>query len=159
MVPTYTRAIKEAIIDSFLGSNLVVILINHPSLGEENLTELELEARRSLTMEEVVEVELEATNGYSRKVVSIDPELIVSDDSGSYVDLSVEFTAEGGNMNPFTHIVTACNCDLINADPIVNGNNRGSDLGNIIFVESVEGGTMELQQGLTFEYNFRLAAA
>lgn len=152
MLPTYTNEIKKSIISDYLKSNLVILLIYKPGLGLTNaITSIEQEARLNLTMLEASATEVGATqlNGYSRNIVS---SLNITDDFSS--SLEVTFTADGGNIGPFTHVVAARGADLRNAS-ISNGNNRGNSQGTVIFVEPVINAPLILNDLYTFRYTLK----
>jgi len=167
-IPTYTYAIKENIIKNYLGSNLVVALINNPNLGiTDTPTSQELESRASLTMTDVFNTEIGSTslNGYSRSIVlnsSINTSIISNELTEA--EINVSFTASGGNLEPFSHIVVIRGANITSADPNLNGNNRGDTNGNIIFVEPVTntanpGNPLSISDGTTFDYTFKLVSS
>lgn len=160
MIPTYTYAIKEEIIQTCFGNNLIIALINNSTLGiTDTPTGSELEARRNFTMTDVFDFELTVTNGYARYIVpAIDVDVVIVDTELSRADITASFTASGGDMPEFSHIVVIANADIIGADPILNGNNRGNTIGTIVFIEPVDnaGVPLTITNGTTFEYDFAL---
>ena len=165
MIPTYTDAIKQGIIQDYLGSNLVVLLINAASLGiTDTPTVVQLEARRDYTMVQVFSTEIGATvlNGYARQIVApIDITVTQPTDELSEAEITVTFTANGGDMDAFSHFVVVRGADLTGADPVLNGNNRGNTIGDIIFIEPVDnaGSPLVLTDGTSLEYTFKLIAS
>lgn len=162
MIPTYTYAIKQELLDTFLGNNLIVALINAPTLGiTDTPSAQQLENRATYTMTNVFssEIGLANLNGYARQII-LPGDITVNQVNTqlSDVDLSVSFTATGGDFDPFTHLVVIKDADLVNADPILNGNNRGSTIGTIIFIEPVDNGgaPLTLIEGLSYNYDFKL---
>lgn len=162
MIPTYTNQIKREIIESFLGSNLVVALVNYPNAGlSDTPTTQELAARKNFGMTNVFNTEIGRTNmnGYARQIVE---DLSIETLSTlTKAEVEVSFTAEGGNFDPFTHIVLIKDADLSNADPATNGNNRGSTVGSVIYIEPVNNQSQPLilTNNLTFNYSFSLNIA
>lgn len=167
-IPTYTYLIKENIIKNYLGSNLVVALINNSNLGiTDTPTAQESEARRNLTMTDVFNTEIGNTslNGYARALIlnnSISTNVV--NESLTETELTVSFTASGGDMEPFSHIVVIRGANITSADPVLNGNNRGDTNGNIIFVEPVDnfsnpGNPLVILNGATFDYTFKLVSS
>jgi hypothetical protein len=168
MIPTYTYKIKENIIKNYLGANLVVALINNASLGiTDTPTNQELESRRNFSSSNLFNFEIGSSslNGYARAI--IDNSSISTDIVNAQVtetNLTATFTAFGGSFEPFTHIVVIRGANLSNANPELNGNNRGDTTGTIIFIEPVEnpinpGSPLTLNNGVSYNYNFKLVSA
>ena len=167
MIPTYTTSIKQSIIENFFGSNLVIALVNRPSLGiTDTPTVNEIAARQAFNMTGVFDSEIGAINlnGYARQIVtSGDINVVVVNTERSEAEITVSFTASTAAMDPFSHIVAIRNADLVNADPLINGNNRGSSVGEVIFVEPVDnpilpGSIFSIPIAATYEYTFKLIA-
>lgn len=167
-IPTYTNLIKENIIKNYLGSNLVVVLINNPNLGiTDSPTVQQLNARRNLTMIDVFNTEIGGNNlnGYARAIVNnsnINP-IIVNTDL-TEAEINVSFTAVGGVMGPFSHIVVVRGANVSGANPLTNGNNRGDTTGNIIFIEPITNNAapetaLSILNGATFDYTFKLISS
>lgn len=168
MIPTYTTSIRESIIENFFANNLVIALISRPSLGiTDTPTAAELAARQALNMTDIFNAEIGAVqlNGYHRNIVgSGDINVVVIDTETSEAEITVTFTANGGTMDSFSHIVAIRSADLTGADPVLNGNNRGSTLGEVIFVEPVNnaaspGSALSLSDGTSFDYTFKLISS
>lgn len=168
MIPTYTYAIKEKLITDYLGGNLVVALINAPDLGiTDTPSTQQLNARRTYTMNNVftTEIGVTALNGYARQIVDpLDITVTQVDTNLSEAEISVSWTAVDGDMEPFSHFVVIRGAELTNADPIVNGNNRLSTIGTIIFIEPVNnianpGVPYIITENLTFNYTFKLLSS
>lgn len=168
MIPTYTHKIKENIVKNYLGSNLIVALINYSNLGITDAPSAqELEARRNFTTQQLFNFEIGVSNlnGYARAIVdntNINP--IQVNSTLTEASINVSFTAQGGPFEPFTHIVIVRGANLNNADPTINGNNRGDTNGTVIFVEPVQntlnpGSAITLGEGTTFNYDFKLISA
>lgn len=164
-IPTHTYAIKENIIKNYLGSNLVVVLINNANLGiTDTPTAQEQESRATLTMTDVFNTEVGSTslNGYARAIVSSSSIVTsVINTQLTEAEINVSFTATGGDIEAFSHIVVIRGATVTNADPLLNGNNRGDTNGNIIFVEPVTntsnpGFSLSIVNGTTFDYTFKL---
>jgi len=167
-IPTYTYIIKENLIKNYLGSNLVVALINNPNLGiTDTPTAEESEARRNLTMTDVFNTEIGGTNlnGYARAIILNNTiNTTVVNTELTEAELNVLFTANGGDMEAFSHIVVIRGANITGADPILNGNNRGDTNGTIIFVEPVNnisnsGNPLTILDGTTFDYTFKLMSS
>lgn len=164
MIPTYTTSIKEGIISNYLGVNLVVLLINNASLGiTDTPTQVQLDARAAYTMTNVFSTEIGATvlNGYARQIVlpgDIIPTVVTSELTEA--EITVAFTAVG-DMDAFSHFVVVRGADLSGADATGNGNNRGSTIGDIIFIEPVDNGgsPLILTDGNSIDYTFKLIAS
>jgi len=167
-IPTYTYLIKENLIKNYLGSNLVVALVSNTNLGiTDTPTAIEAEARRNLTMTDVFNTEIGGTalNGYARAIIlnnTINTTVVNTELTES--ELNVSFTASGGDMDPFSHIVVIRGANVTGADPILNGNNRGDTNGTIIFVEPVDnianpGNPLTVLNGATFDYTFKLISS
>lgn len=167
-IPTYTYLIKESIIKNYLGSNLVIALINNSNLGiTDTPTAQELEARRNLTMTDIFNTEIGniSLNGYARAIIlnnTITTNIVNGDLTES--ELNVSFTASGGDMEAFSHIVAIRGANVTGADPVLNGNNRGDTNGSIIFVEPVDnlsnpGSPLVVLNGSTFDYTFKLISS
>lgn len=167
-IPTYTYLIKESIIKNYLGSNLVIALINNSNLGiTDTPTAQELEARRNLTMTDIFNTEIGGTslNGYARAII-LNNTITTTVVNGELTEseLTVSFTASGGDMEAFSHIVAIRGANVTGADPILNGNNRGDTNGSIIFVEPVDnlsnpGNPLVVLNGATFGYTFKLISS
>lgn len=167
MIPTYTTAIKEKIIKDYLGSNLVVALINNINLGITDLpSSTQLEARENYNINNLLTNEIGASNlnGYKRALI-LNNTITTSVTSPSTIEanFTVNFEAIGGNFDPFSHIVVIRGANITNALPS-NGNNRGDVNGTIIFIEPVNNilnpaQPLVLQQGITYTYNFKLISA
>lgn len=168
MVPTYTYEIKHKIIKDYLGANLAVALINNINLGLTDApSNEELEARKLFIANSLVDFEIgdSVLNGYRRNLISnssINP--IIISPNQTEVSLQATFTAIGGNFNPATHVVVLRGANINAANPITNGNNRGDTNGTIIFIEPINnilnpGTPFILQEGITFNYNFKLINA
>ena len=165
MIPTYTRAVRKSLIETFFGNNLVVALIDYEELGLSNSPTVEqLNARRDLDMSEVAsrEIGADSLNGYARYIVTIDKiDVIEIDGDSSQSETVAIFEAQGGDMDKFTHIVAVRSADLTNADSNLNGNNRGSAVGEVIFVEPTNSldEPLIITSGSSFEYTFKLIAS
>ena len=168
MIPTYTYNIKADIINSYLGSNLAIVLVNNSALAiTDTPTAQELEARRNFTATDLFSYEIGASalNGYARKLLTpIDINPVVISTTLTEAEISVSFTASGGDMDAFTHIVALRGANITNADALLNGNNRGDTNGTIIFVEPVEnlvnpGTALTVLNGNSFNYTFKLVSA
>jgi hypothetical protein len=168
MIPTYTYAIKNKIITDYLGSNLAIILINNPNLGMTDTPTIDqLEARRNFTASNLINFEIGATalNGYRRFLVSntaITPTNISTNQTEA--TLQADFTADGGNFNPITHVIALRGANITGANPLTNGNNRGDVSGTILFIEPVNNvispnTPLIVQVGTTFNYTFKLISA
>lgn len=167
-IPTYTYSIKDNIIRNYLGSNLVVALINNPNLGiTDTPNNQEAEARRNLTMTDIFNTEIGSLslNGYARAIIvnnTITTNRINT--NLTEAELNVSFTATNGDIEPFSHIVAIRGANIIGADPTLNGNNRGDTNGIIIFVEPVTnpinpGTPLSILNGSTFDYTFKLISS
>lgn len=168
MIPTYTTAIKQSIIETYFGNNLVIALVNRPSLGiTDTPTVDEVAARQAFNMTDVFDSEIGATtlNGYARQIVlPADINVTVIDTERSEAEITVTFSAVGGNMDAFSHLVAIRAADLVGADPILNGNNRGSSVGEVIFVEPVDnpvlpGSAFSIPDAADYDYTFKLIAS
>jgi len=168
MIPTYTYAIKAGIINNYLGANLAVALISNTNLGiTDTPTATELEARKNFTAADLFEFEIGVTNlnGYARILVpalDINPAPVNVDQTEA--EISVSFTASGGDFEPFSHIVVLRGASTVGADPILNGNNRGDTNGTIVFIEPVDntlnpGNPLILANGISYNYIFKLISA
>lgn len=156
MIPTYTNEYREGVILEYLSFNLVSFLIYKPSLGlSDSPTVSELEGRRNLTMNIAASAEVGSANlnGYKRQIVSLSEPTDSSITSSTNVQGTTEFTAQGGSIGPFTHIVIARGADLRNIT-VSNGNNRGNNTGTVIFVEPVIEGPIILQAPFTYQHTF-----
>lgn len=167
MIPTYTYAIKERIIKDYLGANLVIALINNTNLGITDTPSLsELQARQNYSNSNLLSNEIGGVNlnGYKRYIISnndINP--VNTTTTTTEVSLTAEFTAVGGNFDPFSHIVLIRGANTTGAS-INNGNNRGDTSGTIISIEPVlntitPGSPLVLQTGITFNYSFKLSSS
>jgi hypothetical protein len=167
MIPTYTYAIKEKIIKDYLGSNLVVLLINNNNLGITDApSSTQLEARQNYNINNLATQEIGAANlnGYKRHVIlnnSIVPNIISP--TLTEVNLTASFTAVGGNFDLFSHIVVLRGANLTNITTL-NGNNRGDTTGTIVYIEPVQntanpGLPLLLQPGITYNYSFKLLSS
>ena len=168
MIPTYTYAIKAGIINNYLGANLAIALINNSNLGiTDTPTATELEARKNFTTTDLFSFEIGVTNfnGYARILVpalDINPTPVTVDQTEA--ELTVTFTASGGDFEPFSHIVVLRGANTVGADPILNGNNRGDTNGTIVFIEPVDnilnpGNPLTLTNGISYNYTFKLISA
>ena len=168
MIPTYSYAIKAGIINNYLGANLAIALINNSALGiTDTPTANELEARRNFRTIDLFNFEIGATafNGYARQFVlpgQISPSPVTPEQTEA--EITVTFTASGGDFEAFTHIVAIRGANTVGADPILNGNNRADTNGTIIFVEPVDntlnpGQPLILTNGITYNYTFKLISA
>lgn len=161
MIPTYTNAIRKAIIDDYISANLVAALINYPSLGlTDSPSATELAARRQLDLSNISTVEIGGTNlnGYARQIITLPA---ATDNSAEEVSSSttlVTFTASGGDLDPFTHIILITGADLTGASP-ANGNNRGNNTGTIVYAEPAVNAPVTVLDGLNFQYNFSVLQA
>jgi hypothetical protein len=168
MIPTYSYAIKAGIINNYLGANLAIALINNVALGiTDTPTNTELEARRNFRTLDLFnfEIGVASLNGYHRQFVppfEITPTPVTSEQTET--EITVIFTASGGDFEPFTHIVALRGANTVGANPITNGNNRADTNGTIIWVEPVDnvvdpGQPLILSNGSSFNYTFKLISA
>lgn len=137
MTATITKEIREFFITDTIGYNLVAFLINMPSLGNTDTpTNDEILNRENLTMATASAQEVSGTS-YARHIATINPADIVEDNNGNFsVTVSATFTPTDGNpIGPVTHVVWARGANLVGADPITNGNNRGDTTGTAYKVE------------------------
>ena len=161
MIPTYSDDIRKLILDSFISSNLVAILINNPALGltdTPNATELDLRRTLDLTTIAAIEIGGTALNGYARQIITLPAATDDVPNEVSSSTTSVAFTASGGDFDDFTHILLVTGADLVGAAP-ANGNNRGSTVGTVVYVEPAVSAPVTLLDGQTFNYNFTLNLA
>ena len=167
-IPTYTYNIKSELIKNYLGANLVVCLINNSALGiTDTPSATELEARKNFLATDIPTYEIGGTtlNGYARFIVlnsSITPVAVTGDRTEA--PISASFTASGGDMDAFSHIVVLRGANLTGADPGLNGNNRGDTTGTIVLVEPVDnlaspGNPLVITDTTTFNYNFTLISS
>lgn len=168
MIPTYSYAIKAGLINNYLGANLAIALVNNFALGiTDTPTNIELEARRNFRTIDLFNFEIGVTslNGYARQLVTpgqITPVVINSNQTEAQI--TVTFTASGGDFEPFSHIVAIRAANTVGADAVINGNNRGDTSGTIIFVEPVDnilnpGQPLTLANGISYNYTFKLVSA
>jgi len=137
MTATITKEIREFFITDTIGYNLVAFLINMPSLGNTDTpTNDELLNRENLTMASAAAQEVTDAS-YSRYIATIDPADIIEDNDGKFsVSVTATFTpTESNPIGPVTHVVWARGANLVGADPIINGNNRGDTTGTVYKVE------------------------
>jgi len=152
MISTYTNQITSDILNFFVRTNLVAILINDTSLGlTDTPTTLELYNRKSLTMDYIVTKELSLAGGYSRAICSIDSFNIEPEYNRSRLDVRALFTPTGV-LNPATHIVYVTQANLNSADPIINGNNRGDNFGTVIKVAPLQYAPIQLAHPVPYTY-------
>lgn len=150
MISIYVNQYKNAIILDYLSYNLVAFLIHRPILGiTDTPTNVELTARKNLTMALASSSEITTNGGYSRQIVNLSP--ITVDSNGiSIVTATVNFTPNPSeSFSPFTHICYARGVDLINTSP-ANGNNRGNPTGTLVKVEPVLQAPLQIQAPVSF---------
>lgn len=168
MIPTYTYAIKNKVITDYLGTNLAIILINNINLGMTDTPTIDqLDARRNFTAANLLNFEIGTPilNGYRRDLI-LNSEIIpvTINSNQTEANIEAEFTAVGGPFQPVTHVVALRGAELTGANPLTNGNNRGSTNGTIIFIEPIQNivspnTPLIVQQGTTFSYSFKLINA
>lgn len=168
MIPTYSYAIRSGIINNYLGANLAVALINNSNLGiTDTPTAAELESRKNFTTLDLFNFEIGAANlnGYARVLVpALDVNPVAVSVDQTEAEISVTFTASGGDFEPFSHIAVLRGANTVGADPVLNGNNRGDTNGTIIFLEPVDntlnpGTPLTLSDGISYNYTFKLISA
>lgn len=151
MRPTMTREIMTGLMD-YMGQGMAAYLIYMPQLGMGALSPMEYQRRYMLTMREAVSYELGglSLNGYSR-FVPTGEDLQVHD---TYLILTVRcrWTAVGGAIGPFTHVVLARGCNLYGGTA-ANGMNRGDYTGQVILCQPQAKDPLGLtiQAGATYE--------
>ena len=157
MIPTFSNKIKTEILSNYLGSNLVIGLINYPELGlTDSPTQEELDLRRSLSTDNIDNYEIGKVdlNNYSRQIVTINSSEVIGDVTKKFL-ATVEFEAIDADFEEATHIIAITGAKISEGTE-ENGNNRGNPQGTIIFVEPLKNAPFILQQGTSFEYSFTL---
>lgn len=160
MIPTFSDQIKTDILTNYLGSNLVVGLINYPALGLTDApTTTEVNLRRTLDISNIdtYEIGRNNLNNYKRQIVNITSSDIVGDVTKQAL-ITIEFEAIGGDFEEATHIIAIRGAKISNATTN-NGNNRGSTQGVIIFVEPLKNAPFTLVEDTVFEYSFTLVSS
>lgn len=156
MQPTMTREIMLSLMDH-MRQGMAAYLIYMPELGMGALTPLQYQRRYMLTMREAVSYELgvshndlQSFNGYQR-FVPTDEDLQVHD---THLILTVrcKWTAVGGPIGPFTHVVLARGCNLYGGTA-TNGMNRGNYGGQVILCQpqAKDALGLTIQAGATYE--------
>lgn len=156
MNPTMTREIMLGMMD-YLRQGMAAYLVYMPQLGMGGLTPQEYQRRYMLTMREAVSYELGvgqssalSLNGYQRYVPTGD-DLLVRDNH-MVLTVKCRWTALGGPLGPFTHVVLARGCNLYGGTP-GNGMNRGDYTGQVILCQPQAKDALGLtvQAGATYE--------
>ncbi|WOL31328.1 hypothetical protein [Microcoleus phage My-WqHQDG] len=156
MNPTMTREIMLGLMD-YMRQGMAAYLIYMPELGMGALTPQQYQRRYMLTMREAVSYELGVSqvgtlslNGYARYVPTGE-DLQVHD---THLTLSVrcKWTAVGGPIGPFTHVILARGCNLYGGTAI-NGMNRGDYGGQVLLCQPQAKDSLGLtiQAGATYE--------
>lgn len=156
MNPTMTRELMLGLMD-YMRQGMVAYLIYMPQLGMGALSPQEYQRRYLLTMREAVSYELGvgqnsamSLNGYQRYVP--EGEDLEVHDSRLILTVKCTWTAVGGPIGPFTHVVLARGCTLYGGTP-ANGMNRGDYGGQVILCQPQAKDPLGLtiQKGATYE--------
>lgn len=157
MNPTMTREIMVGVME-YMKQGMAAYLIYMPDLGMGALNPQQYQRRHLLTMREAVSYELgvNATagtlslNGYSRYVPTGDDLQIY--DTHLILSVKCRWTAVGGPIGPFTHVVLARGCNLYGGT-VSNGMNRGDYGGQVILCQPQAKDPLGLtvQAGATYE--------
>lgn len=157
MIKTYSQEIRKGIIEDYFYFNCVALLINKSNLGYSNApTTTELNNRKSLIIAQAAATEVVVGNGYKRALITVPTTTEDLNSDSSSVEITVNFTATGGSIGPFSHVVIVRGANLSGAT-LANGNNRGSAVGKVICVEPVLNAPFTLLTGQTFNYTFNLS--
>jgi len=152
MLSTYCTEITTAILSDYIRVNLIAILINDEDLGyTDEPTPLELYNRKLLTMDYIITKELTLNGGYSRAICTIDSIELESENNRARLFTRAEFNPTG-QYDPATHVVYVCRANLVGADPIINGNNRGDNIGKVIKVVPLENAPITLITPIPYIY-------
>lgn len=160
MIPTFSNKIKTELVTDFLGTNLVIALINYEGLGLTDAPTIEQQVlRQEFSTQDlgVYEIGGQQLNGYRRNIVNITEADIVGNNVKRAI-ITVEFTAVDGDLDPFTHVVAIRGAKVTDAE-VSNGNNRGNTQGTIIFVEPIENAPITVLENNAFEYTLTLVSS
>lgn len=157
MRPTLTKEIMLDLMD-YMRQGMAAYLVYMPQLGVGALTPQEYQRRYNLTMREAVSYELGvglegptlSLNGYMRYVPS--GEDLQVHDTHLVLTVKCKWTAIGGPIGPFTHVVLARRCSLYGGTA-ANGMNRGDYGGKVILCQpqAKDALGLTIQAGATYE--------
>lgn len=152
MLPTYCTEITSDILTEYVKVNLVAILINDPSLGlTDTPTAVELNLRKTLTMDYVITKELTLTGGYSRAICTVDSIEVENENNRSRLFIRASFNPTGV-YEEATHIVYVTHANLVGANPEFNGNNRADNKGSVVKVVPLEYAPIKLAAPVPYTY-------
>ena len=157
MQPTMTREIMLGLMD-YMRQGMAAYLVYMPELGMGALTPQQYQRRYMLTMREAVSYELGVSantgalslNGYGRYVPT--GEDLQVHDTHLILSVRCKWTAVGGSIGPFTHVVLARGCNLYGGT-VINGMNRGDYGGQVLLCQPQAKDPLGLtiQAGATYE--------
>lgn len=173
MNPTMTREIMLGLMD-YMRQGMAAYLVYMPQLGLGALTPQEYQRRYMLTMREAVSYELGSSqihhtpsvidpnsmpmhpgtvsslNGYMRYVPT--GEDLQVHDTHLILSVKCKWTAVGGPIGPFTHVILARGCNLYGGTA-ANGMNRGDYGGQVLLCQpqSKDPLGLTVQAGATYE--------
>lgn len=153
MLSTYSIDLPIKLITEFISFNVVAILVNDPELGlTDTPTPAEVIRRTNLDMFRVISKELPLNGGYSRSICIVDTPIADASQNQSSTTIRASFTPTG-LFQPCTHIVYVTNANLVGANPVANGNNRGNVEGTVIKVAPLESAPLEFNSPVTYNFN------